>query len=249
MPYFQLDLESNIGAVRRSARGAEFDLPKSFDADLEAATLSTSAASVDRAALGEALGACIAEDRDPLDDPIIVRATHAHVLRLLDVGALLDSATEGRQRAVVHKHAPAILRAMGKVVAEIDEAVAQVALGSDRYATLGQLPGHGLRFNDTMQATMALNRFRYLEQGWAPLVLGCGLRKVDDFYRPLAFADVNLSELRTLAQRPENLLHHGHRLSFASKLEAFDERIANVRREEADETDRKAREMSTGVRL
>lgn len=202
-------------------------------------------AGADPAALRDAVAAATDAGKDPATDPAVLTELARQQLASLNLGQPVDGRAKWRQsRAeVLHKHMPAILADLARVVeqADTDLAKARKAGVSPADTSPPTMAGQVPLWEQAQEALTRLNR---VEQLWGLLVSAFRLAKRPQERRALVLADLNPEQFSDLNGRDAlAAARAGHRLALATP-DGYTQRCQRIDQHLAQQEARRERERA-----
>ncbi|MCC4247486.1 hypothetical protein [Microbacterium testaceum] len=230
------DLRAIFEAIKTSGYKLPAEIQKhNDDADkIHQAVLEVRATSTNYQALAASWATSILEDRDPIEDPDILRVLIANVLNQGDIDSAASTAHENKLIHLLPKYHNGILAAFK---AAADEAGATLTeahkiIGTADINDLSRIAGMGAVAVDARDNMIESNRIlRVIDQGW--IAMQRLARVLPDIPWRLRMGDMDLNtyEKTTYARKPSDLIVKGVTINLAANAETIKDRLEQEREE------------------
>lgn len=187
---------------------------------------------IDRDELATALATAVLENRDPLADETVKRATLRASLKDLGYGTLLAGYAEKQRVEVLRKYLPALIKTWAKVVAEADQIIEQA-----RHLIPGLNLTDGNQIHRLEPAQMstwgeakaAAQRAANITETWSMCALATNTARIQPGTHALILADLTAPDLDNLGHQPktEDVIRAGHSLALAT-IDDYKQRITRI---------------------
>ncbi|MBB3038976.1 hypothetical protein [Hoyosella altamirensis] len=207
---------------------------------------------IDKTELSAALAAAFLEQRDPLTDTLVQRATLRESLKALNWSALLQQHAEQQRVIVLRKHLPTLIKVWTKAVADADRTIntARDTIPGLNLSDANQI--HQLQPSQMStwgEAKAAAERASKITETWSMCALATNTVRITPGTHALIIADLTASQLEQLGPNPkaENVIHAGHTLELAT-LDDYQQRVEAIRQQQTTRRERETHNANNAIR-